>query len=166
MSDTFSGCEIVEIGINIEKNGRDFYGALAQKSTAPEIVETFEYLKEAETEHERVLEELFSQTCEYNPKEAYPEEYFSYMKALSGQYVFTEKGAGGKLAEKIKNNEEALDAAIQLEKDSVLFYEEMKKVVPEKDRSIVDKIISEEKKHVVKLCELKGGCCDEECKGL
>jgi rubrerythrin len=42
-----------------------------------------------------------------------------------------------------------------MEKDSILFYYELEKVVKGKDRSVLARLISEEKKHLAKLTELQ-----------
>ncbi len=49
----------------------------------------------------------------------------------------------------------ALDFAIQRELDSILYYQELKAFVPEKDFSILDTIIAEERKHFSVLTEAK-----------
>ena len=48
-----------------------------------------------------------------------------------------------------------IDHAIEREKDSILFYLSLKDCVPEKDRSLVDKIIAEERKHIIKFLDIK-----------
>jgi rubrerythrin len=45
--------------------------------------------------------------------------------------------------------------AIGLEKDSIIFYNEMARFVRETDRMIVSDIINDERRHVAKLWELK-----------
>ena len=50
-----------------------------------------------------------------------------------------------------------LDTAIRLEKDSVLFYNELLGEVAEKDAPAVQEIIDEEKRHVRTLVEAKKG---------
>ena len=48
MGNIFAGSEIVEMGIQIEKNGRDFYCALTEKSKDKKAKEIFAYLAEQE----------------------------------------------------------------------------------------------------------------------
>ena len=50
---------------------------------------------------------------------------------------------------------EALEIAIGAEKDSILFYYEMKEITPKQAHPTVDKIITEEKSHLRQLSELK-----------
>ena len=50
---------------------------------------------------------------------------------------------------------EAMELAIGAEKDSILFYYEMKEIMPQRARPTVNKIITEEKSHLRELSELK-----------
>ena len=166
MEKSFSGCEVVELGIQIEKNGRDFYSELASSAKEKKVIEVLEYLAEAEEKHIEVFKEIFSGMCDYSPDAVYPQEYFAYMNALASQHVFTGKDKGKEAAGKIKDYDEGIDMGIGFEKDSILFFQEMEKIVPEKDRELVEKIILEEKKHLKKLLGLKKGCGNEECKSI
>ena len=58
MANIFSGSEIVQIGIQIEKNGRDFYNALEKQSTSNKSKEIFRYLAGEEEKHIKVFEEI------------------------------------------------------------------------------------------------------------
>jgi rubrerythrin len=166
MKEKYSGCEVVELAIEIERNGRDFYSVLHDKAGKDDLKEILEYLTAAEDDHIKVFKSIFADGCEREPGEAYNEEYYSFMNALAGQYVFTRKGKGREMAENIANIVDALNMAIGFEKDSILFYQSMVKVVPAKDRDKVESIIEEEKKHLLKLCEFKGGESDEKCDSI
>jgi len=150
----FVASEIVELGVQIEINGRDFYSVLAKKARDKKAKEIFSFLAGEEEKHIERFREILKGFHEYEPKEAYPEEYFSYMNALAGEYIFTKGNKGKEIAEKTKDEKEAIELGISFEKDSVKFYDGMKKIVPDKDQSIIDKLIQEEKNHVKKLEEL------------
>ncbi|MFH1847555.1 MAG: ferritin family protein [Candidatus Omnitrophota bacterium] len=161
MAEKFSGCEIVELAVQIEQNGKEFYSELIKKTDNSKIAEILGYLAEEENNHIDTMKEISGSMCDYNPPEAYPDEYFAYMKALASQYIFTQKDKGSDIAYNIRGYQEGIDMGIQFEKDSILFYEEMKKLVPEKGKELVGKVILEEKGHLTKLCDLRGGCEDE-----
>ena len=151
----FAGSEIVELGIQIEKNGRDFYKTLLDKSKEEKAKEVFRYLAGEEEKHIAVFQGIMDSVHKYEPAEAYPGEYFSYMNALAGDHVFTQKDKGKEMAGTVKNDKEALDLAIGFEKDSILFYVGTKRVVPQSDHQILDKLIMEEQGHLEKLSGLK-----------
>ena len=125
MADTFAISEVLELAVQIEINGKDFYNAVAKK---------------AKTDA---------------PEGAYPEEYFAYIRALAEGKVFAQKNKGKETAKNVKNEKEALDLGINAEKFSILFYEGMKKLVPGEDNKMIDVVIDEEKDHLRQLVELK-----------
>ncbi|MFQ5586857.1 MAG: ferritin, partial [Thermodesulfobacteriota bacterium] len=50
---------------------------------------------------------------------------------------------------------DAVRTAIDMEKDSILFYYELQKVVTDKDKGVITRLIEEEKKHLAQLTELQ-----------
>ncbi len=157
MTKKFSGCEIAEIGIQIEKNGKEFYNELVRLADSAEMKTVFKLLSEAEERHIGIFRRMFDSSCEYNPGGAYTDDYFAYMNALAGQYVFTRKDRGTEVARAVKNFSEGLDLGIRFEKDSILLYREFREIVPEEDRPLVDELIAEEKDHLRQLLDLKKG---------
>lgn len=155
MVNIFAGSEIVELGIQIEKNGRDFYNALVEQLKNQKAKETFKYLAGEEEKHIAVFQNILDSVHKYEPPESYPGEYFAYMNALARDYVFTQKDKGREIAKNVKGDKEAISLGIGFEKDSIIFYVGMKKVVPEYDHKIVDRLITQEQDHLRQLSELK-----------
>lgn len=155
MADVFSGSEIVELGVQIEVNGKDFYTALTGKAGSPKAKEIFKYLADEEKKHIAKFREVLDSVHKYEPKEAYPTEYFAYMNSLASGFVFTKKEKGAEMAKNTKSDKEAIDLGIGFEKDSIKFYEGIKKVVPEEGLGIIGLLINEERDHVKKLTGLK-----------
>ncbi len=155
MGNVFSGSEIVELGIQIEKNGRDFYDTLIKMSKNKQAKDIFKYLAGEEERHIAAFKKILDSVGKYEPPEAYPGEYFAYMNALASDYVFTQDNKGTEIAKETKNDSEAVDLGIGFEKDSIVFYEGTKKAVPEYDQKILDGLIAQEQDHLKKLSELK-----------
>lgn len=155
MDNIFSGSEIVEIGVQIEKNGRDFYNTLENKSNNSQAIKIFRYLAGEEEKHIVTFQNLLDSVKEYEPPEAYPAEYFAYMNALASEHIFIQESKGKEIAQKIKTDREAVDLGIGFEKDSIIFYEGIKKVVPDRDLKIIDELIAQEQKHLMQLTDLK-----------
>jgi rubrerythrin len=155
MGNIFAGSEIVEIGIQIEKNGRDFYNTLEKKSKNQKASEIFKYLAGEEEKHIKVFQEILNKTEKYEPSGLDAGEYFAYMNALASEYVFTKEKKGEQIAKNIKSDKEAVNMGIGFEKDSIIFYEGMKKAVPEYDVKIIDALIIQEQDHLKKLSYLK-----------
>jgi len=155
MANVFTGSEIVDIGIQIEKNGKDFYNALISQAKNDEAKEIFTLLAKEEDKHIAIFQKLLETVGKFEPQEGYPGEYCEYMNSLAGEYVFTQKGKGKEAAGRAKDEKAGIDMGIGFEKDSIIFYQGMKKVVPESDKDAIDALIKEEKKHLVKLTRLK-----------
>ncbi|MFH1678927.1 MAG: ferritin family protein [Candidatus Omnitrophota bacterium] len=164
MGNIFAGSEIVELGIQIEKNGRDFYKTLVQHSkelaskqaeNGDKIKEVFQYLAGEEEKHIAVFKKILDSVQKYDPPEAYPGEYFAYMNALAGDYIFTQKDKGSQVAKNITNSKDAVELGIRFEKDSIIFYEGMKKAVPDYGHKLVDELILQEQSHLRQLSDLK-----------
>jgi rubrerythrin len=158
MGNIFAGSEIIEIGIQIEKNGKDFYDELVKTTEDAKARAAFKILSDEEAGHIEVFAKLLDSVSKYEPPEAYPGEYFSYMNALASEHIFTQKDKGKEIAEGINGCAEAIDMGIKFEKDSILFYQGMEKVVPEHDKKLVHELVKEEKKHLKRLTELRKAC--------
>ncbi|MDP2905239.1 MAG: ferritin family protein [Candidatus Omnitrophota bacterium] len=157
MGNIFSGSEIAEIGIQIEKNGRDFYNGLVKKIAEKKIQDILKYLAAQEELHIALFQQILGSVEKYEPAESYPGEYFAYMSALAKDCVFTQKDTGTQAAESIKNTRDAIDKAIGFEKDSIVFYEGAKKIAPPEGQKIVDELILQEQGHLRQLLEIKAG---------
>jgi len=155
MGNIFAGSEVVEIGIQIEKNGRDFYSGLTKQSKNPKAVEIFKYLSSEEEKHIKAFQGILDKTEKYEPLGLDADEYYEYMNALASEYVFTQKNKGEEIAKTIKADKEAIAMGISFEKDSIVFYEGIKKVVPAYEQKIVDELIIQEQLHLKQLLELR-----------
>jgi len=150
----FDVTEIYQFAIQIEENGEKLYRAMVEKFDDQKVKELFSFLAEEEVRHEKVFKEMLAKIEDYNPQESYPGEYFDYLHAYADNLVFTLD----KIEEDISSLhavDEALQYAIGKELDTILYYHEMRNVVPEHQQKLVDEIIDEERKHVVQLTEMK-----------
>lgn len=157
MENIFRASEIVELGVQIEKNGRDFYNVVADKSKDKKTKEIFKYLEGEEVKHIIAFNKILKSVERYEPQSAYPEEYFAYMNALASEHIFTKEGKGRTIAQKIKDDSSAIDMGISFEKDSIIFYEGMKRSVTEDDKGLLDELIRQEEGHLRQLIDLKHG---------
>jgi rubrerythrin len=154
MGNIFSGSEILEIGIQIEANGKAFYEALVAKAQNKSAQEIFSFLAAEEARHISVFQGMLAKVEKSVPAESYPEEFSEYMKELASEHIFTKKDRGAEIARAIKTDKEAIEKGISFEKDSIVFYEGMKKVIPSYDYKAVEGLIEQEKLHLIKLTDL------------
>lgn len=158
MSITFSGRELLEIAIQIEKNGFTFYTHVARKVDEPKTVEVINWLAHEENSHIKRFEEILSRSkgevLDMSPTEF--EEYTLYLKALADARVFPSELKAREAASGIKSERDAINMAIEFEKDSLLFLHAMKEMIPVEDVFAVEELQREEMLHLKKLVGLKG----------
>jgi len=155
MGNIFSGSEIIELGIQIEKNGRDFYSTLTANSKTESSRGVFLKLAGEEEKHIAVFQGMLEKTGSNEINQPYSDEYNAYLQALVSETVFTQEDQGRQIAAKVKSEKEAIDLGIGFEKDSILFYQGIKKAVPEYDHKVIDELILQEQRHLSLLRELK-----------
>ncbi len=152
----FSGRELIDIAIGIERNGAAFYHSLA-KSTGNEIAKgAYQYLAGEELKHIQIFQSMLGSVADYRPPDTYTEEYDLYLRALIDSRVFTDDQTAYEMAQRVNSDAEAIHIALGAEKDSILFYSEVRDLVRRSDRELIDKIIEEERSHLRQLSELKG----------
>lgn len=155
MLPAFKGMDVLSFAIEIEKNGKSFYESVAQIIEVPEMKEVFLKLKEQEEQHIADFEQLLEKITEYQPQETYAGEYLDYIKALVDNHVFNTKADIKALAETIKNKVDALELALRFEKDSILFFAELKNVVAPYNHEVIEDLIAQERGHIRLLSGLK-----------
>ena len=151
----FSGKELVEIAIRIERNGAAFYDSLIKSAKDVVARDAYKYLADKEREHIEIFQNMLGSVGEYQPPETYTEEYALYLKALVDSAVFSDDQVAREMAQKVDSDAEAIQMALGAEKDSILFYSEMRDLVRRSDREVVNKIIEEERSHLRQLSDLK-----------
>mgnify|MGYP006283887539 CR=1 FL=1 len=153
----FSAGELYDIAVGIEKNGVAYYGSLSEQVDDPDLKHMYSDLADMEQHHIHVFREMRDNSVESGPvvPPDVEQEYDEYLRALIDSSVFPNDDVAREVAARAANTAEALQFAIGAEKDSILFYTEMKDLVPAKEREAVDRIIQEEKKHLRDLSALK-----------
>lgn len=153
---TFAADEIFEIAEQIERNGAKFYRKAAEAAPAKNR-EALMKLAEMEDEHEKTFQEIRGRLSgtELSSQTADPDQQCRlYLRAYAEGKVFD---TGAEAAEKLTGSEspaEILLTAIGLEKDSIVFYVAMKKLVPQNlGGDKIDAIIEQEMGHIVTLKE-------------
>ena len=155
MSIAFSGIELVNIAIGIERRGIAFYDVMARSTENATARDIFRHLADMERDHIKIFQGTLSEADEYQAPQTYSDEYSANLRALTDSAVFPDEFATSKMTAEADSDIRAIELAISAEKDSILFYYEMKDIVPKRTQLIVNKIISEEKSHLRQLSELK-----------
>ncbi len=161
MSETPIGKEFLELAIEIEKNGRVFYEFLAKQDRTEEVKDVFAKLAAREKEHENTFRDILSRLGGYRPQQKYAGEHYQYIRDLADSSIFTGERAQRAFTRIIMSDIKAIEIGIGFEKDSILFYSEIRGMVPRQDQELIDIITNEEKKHLNEFTymanRLKGG---------
>ena len=155
MSISFSGNELINIAIGIEGRGIAFYDIMTRSTENATARDVFQHLADMERDHVQIFQDMLGEADKYQPPEAYAEEYAAYFQALVDNAVFTDGMANSQMVIQADSDIKAIELAISAEKDSILFYYEMKEIMPPPAQPMVNKIITEEKSHIRQLSELK-----------
>lgn len=151
----FSGRELVDVAVGIERNGEAFYSSLVASAGDSNVRGIYQHLADREREHIEIFQNMLGSLSDYQPPETFTDEYEAYLRALINSSVFTDTGAASEMARKVNSDLEAIQIGLGAEKDSILFYLEMRDIIRKSDRDVVSKIIEEEKSHVRQLMDLR-----------
>ena len=151
----FKGSDIVEIAIRIEENGENFYRYAVQLAKDEETKKIFRNLAEAEVYHKRTFEKIFAVMEKEALPESYDGEYASYLHNYVDNSIIFKKDVMENEMAKVKDVLSAIDFAIRRELDSILYYHEIKPLVPKSEHAVIDDVIEEERKHFKGLSNLR-----------
>ncbi|NQT48047.1 MAG: ferritin family protein [Chloroflexi bacterium] len=157
MSVFFSGRELVDIAVGIERRGVAFYDTLVDSTKDARAKDIYRNLADQEREHMETFGNMLGSVSDYSLPETYSEENDAYLKALVDSTIFPDDQVVREMAQKVSSDAEAIQIAIGAEKESILFYMEMRDLVRRSDREVVNKIIGEERSHLRQLSGVKKG---------
>jgi rubrerythrin len=79
------------------------------------------------------------------------DQYLMYLQATIQSAFFQGSDKALALAEQVSDEKEALQMALDFEKETMLFFYDLRDKVSEADKPVVEGIIAEEKNHVRRL---------------
>lgn len=146
--------EVYRVGMCIEEAGLDFYTRMAEKADDPTTKRVFRRLARDEEKHLAFFESLELKTAGgmgTRPAEQ-DADVSKYVCSLVDGGIFRNIDAMQKVARSKFNAEKALELALQVEKDAVLYYTEAYMANKKgRARQALSKLIDEEKGHVVEI---------------
>jgi len=156
MSILFSASEVVTMAVQIEKNGLEFYNAMAAKAQSEKSKELFSFLAAEEIRHKATFQKMLNSLKQLELTASEEEEYNNYLGALTSSRVFSQQAPTDEVVKDL-DDMAAIDMAIEAEKDSVLFYYELMEQAMDEDKAAIERIIKEEKSHYAMLMRMKSG---------
>ncbi len=156
MSIFFSIREVIEMAIATERSGQAFYQSASKLARENNLKELFQYLADQEEKHLKTFQDFYNTLKEkaevtpYNWKEAK-----LYLEALVDSKFFSSPEKVINLAKEAKDELEVIYAAIDFEKDTLLFFYQILEMIKSQKQELVKKIIEQEKKHIQRLSTMK-----------
>lgn len=155
MSHQFSDLEGLRIAVEMERRGVEFYRRAARLTKSESIARMLEELAAEEEGHQRDFAKIMEDHCQGRPAEAavcYSGETSAYLSAIAADIVFP----GGLMEVGRRGGFDSLSAilttAIDSEKNSILFYTELRDLTgDEAAKNAFGSVVSQEKVHLARL---------------
>ncbi len=150
----YTGEEIVNLAVAIEKEGKEFYDSALAYAKGYKLKEALVYLAREEQKHIAVFQKIGDKLVKsFTPNESYEGEYEDYLKSIVNSRSFNTT----KVADMVKNlhtDKDILNFALSFEKDSILIFDEFKAFVNDEGKQIIRELIEEEKGHIRKIVKV------------
>lgn len=141
--------DLLNVLIQLEETGQKHYLRMANMATTPKVKDLFELLSKQEGKH-KVIYEGYKTAFTNQTLNDVTDEYKAYVKVtLENTIKFLEAHKS------IDHIEEGLKTAINLEKDTLLFLNEMKKILGRKKEEEIERLMDEERGHLAFLYNYK-----------
>lgn len=151
---SFTANEVLEIAIQIERNGVTFYERAAELAEEPAHRNLLLDLAKMEADHEKVFVAMQASLSERQRDGSGIDadgEVADFVRAIADGHVFDVQTDPGQILTGEEGGQEVLSTAIGLEKESVVYFSALKEVVPAGAREKVDEVIREEMNHIAML---------------
>jgi len=155
---TYSVNEIIELAVQIERNGYAFYhSALKRKDLDKQALEFITLLRDQELNHEKAFLSLRDDT-DLKVLEMSPEWELvaDYLRTIVDARIFNNEDAAIRLATGARDILDIIAYAISFEKDTLLFFHAINDAMhSDKTKMVIRKIINEEVTHILRLTEFR-----------
>ena len=153
MKNNYNVVEVIQMAINIEKEGYEFYSRIAKHAATEKSKAVFILLAEQEKKHIDTftnLLDIMSGIHSAQGQYMFDEDVSSYFLALTENKVFTADRMYE--AADMTSAKEAIQEGIHAEKNSILFYTELLKITELTEvKHSLELIIEEERRHILDL---------------
>ncbi|WP_027190098.1 ferritin-like domain-containing protein [Fundidesulfovibrio putealis] len=155
MAEFFNASDVVGAAVEMERRGQAAYRQTAKATTDPKVKRLFENLAVEEARHEEMFKAMAERIGPAElPAWSSMEEYSAYLGALLDSHALFSPGFTESLAAASVNLDDAVRQAMRLEKDSMLFFQEMLYLVPGSEHPLIQECIEEERRHLRQLAAM------------
>ncbi|MDR1081539.1 MAG: ferritin family protein [Deltaproteobacteria bacterium] len=147
----FNAHEALKIAISIEDNGLKFYRDAARRFAPAPASIVFDRLAQEEEGHKAHFQAMLAALPDEAESVFDPaNEMDQYLKMMAGMHIFQQDPEKvDRVLDGVRTEKDAIELAIAFEKDSVMFFVQLKEASAEmSDRISVDRLIAEEARHL------------------
>jgi rubrerythrin len=152
MAATYSAKELINIAIGIERRGIIYYDVIARSTENDQARAVFEGLARMERVHLATFEHMLD---DIGGAEVNEGEEEGYIATLLADAVFTDDSVTADEAAQADTDIKAMELAINAEKDAILYYYELRDLLPDGLSGLVKRILDEEKRHLAQLTAIR-----------
>jgi rubrerythrin len=151
----FRAGEMLDMAIQIERQGVKFYEACASSRLRTEVLDVFRRLIEQENLHVETFSRMKLSLDDYALPETYTGEMRSYLEGfVQGRVFYQPAEAPEKMAD-IMDPFKAIELGIGFEQRSILFYSAIREAIRDSETKVVDDVIAQEHGHIRWLLALR-----------
>ena len=139
---------VLDLAVWLEKHGQSFYENARDAAAEPELKDLFAHLAVEERKHCAIYSDLYQlYTGKTVEGEQLLGEYGKFIQLLIKEIIQSLELKG------VASEEDLLGRALQFEKDTLLYFLEVKPLFRGKAGSLIEAICREEKRHIQQLME-------------
>ena len=145
----FSVNEVLDMAIQLEKNGESVYRNAVDKVTNPDLVSLLIWMADEEAEHRRWFLELKNNYTTRSVNPFIEEMARQVFEGILGDKSFSHRDVD---FSRVGRVDDLIGIFLEFEKDTILFYETLIPFIEDDDTlQNIKKIIAEENNHIKKL---------------
>lgn len=145
--------ELYDYAMRLEEKGEQFYRAFSSTLPHPDARVLFEFLANEECKHRKTFNDLKDEAESILVRTETKSDYLDFVRHFVNQVLFNAEELKKPLGQ-VTSVESALTFAMNRESQTVLFYEEMKRLTPPDMHDFIDEIVKEEINHYLRLSGL------------
>lgn len=148
MASFTNAADVIASAVEIERRGFAFYQQAAESAEQPEDKDFFTFMADEEKRHEKIFADMLQRAGGLElPAGSDEAEYLEYVDLLLNSHCMFLPDQH----EALRQN--PLRQAMAFEKDTILFFTAMRRLVAPAEASRVDACIEEEQRHIRLLAE-------------
>ena len=152
MASFVNAADVVAAAVEIERRGHAFYLELQGRAVSAQNKEFFAFMAQEELRHENVFSTMLERIGGLPlPAGSTDEEYQQYVRDLLDSHTLFMPGSHDRALKT------PMHEAVQFEKDTLLFFLELERMVPASEAAAVRQCADEERKHIRMLLDRKPG---------